>query len=50
MVERESRICHCDLTDIGALQQAMGKILKSVSSVDILVNNAEMMRGIRSKG
>ena len=31
---------HCDLTDVGALQQAVGEILKSAASVDILVNNA----------
>ncbi len=31
---------HCDLTDIGAIQQAVGEILKFAPSVDILVNNA----------
>jgi len=31
---------HCDLTDIGALQEVMDKILQSFPAVDILVNNA----------
>jgi NAD(P)-dependent dehydrogenase (short-subunit alcohol dehydrogenase family) len=34
------KYCHCDLTDIEALQRTMDDILQSFPIVDILVNNA----------
>jgi NAD(P)-dependent dehydrogenase (short-subunit alcohol dehydrogenase family) len=35
-----ARYFHCDLTDIDALQNTTGEILRSFSAIDILVNNA----------
>jgi NAD(P)-dependent dehydrogenase (short-subunit alcohol dehydrogenase family) len=32
--------CHCDLTDIAALQQAIDQIVAECGTVDVLVNNA----------
>ncbi len=34
------RYMHCDLTDIGALQSAVGEVIAALGTVDVLVNNA----------
>lgn len=31
---------HCDLTDVGALQSAVGQVIAALGTVDVLVNNA----------
>ncbi len=31
---------HCDLTDVGALRESVGRVLAAFGSVDVLVNNA----------